>query len=47
MTLGPSLQSLEKLKEIGILWGTFLIEDWDVALNEKCLQLLAFSSPFA
>lgn len=47
VTLGPSPQSLEKLKEIGILWGTFLIKDWDVALNEKCLHLLAFSSPFA
>lgn len=40
-------QKTNHLKEIGILWGTFLVKDWDLALNEKHLQLLAFGSLFA
>lgn len=36
-------QKTTQLKEIKILWNTFLIKDWDLALNGKCSQLLAFS----
>jgi len=40
-----SCSETNQLQEMSVLWGTFLIKDWDLALNGKCLQVLSLQLP--